>query len=408
MLDLTQKRLTRRFAFIVLLFTVLLQTVMLLYFHRSIMKTAEEHVQDEIQNEFIDQFHRTGLDTFKVHWDEYRFQILNRSGEVIIASPKTRAFYPTLNRKLLAGAFSGERGFEKVSIQHEPYLVVYFPLNEEFSGRIAACLTEEFRYERNFLKLLILTLPVILVLSFFFSRFLVKHAMKPVSDVFTYQEHFSSTVTHELRSPLASLKGNLEVSLRKERPAEEYRETIRFGLTEVDRITNLLNDLSLLSSSKFKPLDLFKERVDITKLIRETVDAYRPRILTKGVRIENSVTAHIVCVCDEDLIRRVFDNILNNAMKYTPAEGVITIRSFDAMGKILVNVSNTCHGLSKGEVAYLFEPFYRGKNVLKENFEGKGLGLFISRYILRSHGGDITAKLTDRDIFSLTVSLPDR
>jgi signal transduction histidine kinase len=406
MLDLTQKRLTRRFAFVVLLFTVLLQTVILLYFHRSIMKAAEEHLRDEIQNEFIDQFHRTGLDTFKVHWDEYRFQILNRNGEIIISSPKTRNFYPRLNRELLGGAFSGESGFEKLRLQHESYLVAYFPLNEEFSGRVAACLTEEFQYERNFLKLLILTLPVILALSFLLSRYLVKHAMKPVSDVFTYQEHFSSTVTHELRSPLASLKGNLEVALRKERPAEEYRETLRFGLTEVDRITNLLNDLSLLSSSKFKPLDLFKERVDVRKIIAETVDAYRPRILTKGIRIENSVAAPIVCVCDEGLVRRVFDNILNNAMKYTPPEGVITIKSFEAMGKMLINVSNTCQGLSRGEVAYLFEPFYRGKNVLKENFEGKGLGLFISRYILRSHGGDITVKLTDHNIFSLTVSLP--
>lgn len=408
MLDFTQRRLTIRFALVILVFTVLLLTVILLYFHHSILKSAKNHIEDEIQSEFIGQFHRSGLDMSKFQWDKYHFQILNRNGDIVVSSPKSRIFTPRLNTELLNSAFSGERGFDKQRVQDEPYLIAYFPLNEDYSGRIAASLSAEFHHERNFLKLLLIALPGILFLSFFFSRYLVNHAMKPVSDVFTYQEHFSSTVTHELRSPLASLKGNLEVALRKDRPAEEYREIIRFGLTEVDRITSLLNDLSLLSSSKFKPLDLFKERVDLKKVVEETAKSYRMRIHEKEVRIENSIDAPIFCVCDESLIRRVFDNIFNNAMKYTPKGGLITIKSFEASGKILINISNTCRGLSKGEVAYLFEPFYRGKNIAKENFEGKGLGLFISRYILRSHGGEISVKITDHDIFSLTISLPLR
>lgn len=408
MLDLTQRRLTLRFAVVLLVFMMLILTVISLHFHRSVFSVMKSHMEDEIRNEFVDQFHRSGLDTFKTHWDEYHFQILNVKAEVVVSSPRAHDFYPEPNPALLKRAFSGETVFEKQDIVNGPYLVAYFPLDKNYSGRIAASLAAGVRYERDFLKLILLTLPVILLLSFLFSRYLVKHAMKPVSDVFTYQEHFSSTVTHELRSPLASLKGNLEVVLRKERSPEEYRETIRLGLTEVDRITNLLNDLSLLSSSKFKPLDLFKERVDLTWVIKETVYTYAARIRTKGIRIENSVEEGVICLCDEGLMRRVFDNILNNALKYTPTGGLITLRSYSAMGKVLFNVSNTCKGLSKDETAYLFEPFYRGKNVLKESFEGKGLGLFISRYILRSHGGEITAKLTDHNIFSLTISLPAR
>jgi signal transduction histidine kinase len=76
------------------------------------------------------------------------------------------------------------------------------------------------------------------------------------------------------------------------------------------------------------------------------------------------------------------------------------------MGKILVNVSNTCKSMTSDEIKYFFEPFYRGKNVSNEHFDGKGLGLFIARYIVRSHGGDITAKIDGNTTFSLTISLP--
>jgi len=105
-------------------------------------------------------------------------------------------------------------------------------------------------------------------------------------------------------------------------------------------------------------------------------------------------------------MKRVFENIFTNAINYTPEGGKIVIRVFEGMGKLLVNVSNTCTGLDRNELPDLFEPFYRGKSATKGKTQGKGLGLFIARYIVRSHGGRLTAKLTDTGMFSLTVSLP--
>ncbi|HET6513740.1 MAG TPA: ATP-binding protein [Thermodesulfovibrionales bacterium] len=406
MIELTQRRLTLRFALTLLAFTVLLLTLVSLYFHQTIINSAKRHLGEMIRSQFIDQFNRTGLDTFNGRWDEYHFQILNTEGEIVVSSPKTVSFYPDLNMKLLKETFSGNQSFKKQYIHDEPYLVAYFPLNEKFSGRVSASISTELEYERSFLKLLFATLPGILLLSYFFSRYMVHQATKPISDVFTYQENFSSSVTHELRSPLASLKGNLEVSLRKDRDPGEYREIIRLGLTEVDRITNLLNDLSFLSSSKFKPLDLFKEEMDIKTIVAELIECYSARIREKGITIENNIQSSIRYVCDGTLMKRVFDNILNNAVKYTPEGGLITIHALKDSGKVLVHFSNTCKGIAREELEYFFEPFYRGKTSAKEHFDGKGLGLYIARYIVRSHGGEITPRLKDDEIFSLIISLP--
>jgi signal transduction histidine kinase len=387
-------------------FTILILTVISLYFHQSIMNAAKRHMRDEIQNEFIDQFHRTGLDTFKNEWNEYHFEILNTNGDIVVSSPKAAPFYPGQNMALMRSALSKGEIFETLMIHDEPYIVSYFPLSDKYVGRIATSLATELRHERNFRKFILITLPGTLLLAFFVSRFLVKQAMKPMSDVFTFQENFSSSVSHELRSPLASLKGNFEVSLRKERSLDEYRETLRSGLTEVDRIINLLNDLYLLASARFKSLDLFRQQVHIKTIMTEMLEGYLPRFNAKGIKLVHSMDSNVFCLCDEGLMRRVFDNVLNNAAKYTPGGGSITIRAYEALGKILINVSNTCKGINDTELKYFFEPFYRGKNIIKENFEGKGLGLFIARYIVRSHGGEISAKIIDDKRFSLTISLP--
>ena len=406
MIDFTQKRFAIRFSLILVIFTVFILAVIAVYFHQTIVHAVKRHMKEVIQRDFVDQFKRAGIDTSKPAWEEYYFQILNGKGDIVVASRSSATFYPVLNRDLLGSAFTGRGGFETLEIREESYLISYFPLNERFAGRIAVPFASGTQYERNFYRVILIIFPGILLLSYLVSRYLVRQAMKPVSDAFTYQESFSSSVSHELRSPLASLKGNLEVTLRKERSPEEYRKAIAFGLTEVDRIISLLNDLNLLASSRFKPLDLFREQVDLAVLIAELYESILPRAKAKNINIENKVDSVSPCVCDKGLIRRVFENIFTNAVNYTPEGGLIVISVFEGMGKLLVNVSNTCTGVDRNELHDLFEPFYRGKSTTKGKTQGKGLGLFIARYIVRSHGGEVTANLTDTGMFSLTVSLP--
>jgi len=262
------------------------------------------------------------------------------------------------------------------------------------------------KYEKSFLDLILVALPGMFLLSYLTSRFLVNHAMEKIADFFTFQETFSSNVTHELRSPLASLKGNIEVTLRKERTADEYKETLALSLREVDRIIALLNNLYLLASSKFKLLDLFKNEADITRIIREVARSYEGSMASRGIAFTLDETSDMTCHCDEALVRRTIENLIDNAVKYTPDNGSISLKAEKDQKKMSLTITNTCKGIVKEELKHIFDPFYRGRATKQSNIEGKGLGLYISRYIIRSHGGNIRVNNSSGNLFSLTITLP--
>ncbi|MBI5100682.1 MAG: GHKL domain-containing protein [Nitrospirae bacterium] len=406
MIDPTKKRLSIIFTSVIVIFNILIIILSYLFWHQSMVNSVKRHLMEDMKTEFLDQFNRSGIDFVRNMWDEHHFQILNRDGQIVVSTRNSVDFYPVLNRKLLKEAFGGVQAFEIVVVQDESHLVFYFPIDGNYVGRAAKSLAGEIRYDKAFIRLVAIVLPLMFFLSYLVSRYLVNHAMKPISDIFTFQETFSSNVSHELRSPLASLKGNFEVSLRKERSADEYKEVIVFGLRETDRIIKLLNNLSLLASSKFKKLDLYKNKVEINRLIKDQVSALAPSVHAKGIKLTISEIPGLACLCDEGLIRRTIENLLENAVKYTPEGGMINIDLSLVAGHISLTISNTCDSLKKEEFAYVFDPFYRGEKAVHMKMEGKGLGLYISRYIVRSHGGDIKLNNTESDLFSLTMFLP--
>jgi signal transduction histidine kinase len=405
----TKKRLARIFTTVILVFNALIISISFVFLHHSIMAEAKRHMREDIKNEFIDQYSRSGLDPIKAMWDEHYFQILNKEGNVVVSTKNSVGFYPRLNIARLGDAFRGKEVFGIEEIGSEMYLISYFPLDETYVGRAALSLKEVGKYERNFFNLILITLPGMLLLSYFVSRYLVNSAMERISDFFTFQETFSSNVTHELRSPLASVKGNLEVTLRKERSIEEYKGVLSLSLREVDRIIGLLNNLYLLASSKFKPIDLFKNDANLVRIIHDVVRNYGPIVASRGIALTVTEAAPvIVCRCDEALIRRTIENVIDNAVKYTPEEGSITLSVARDREAASVTVANTCRPLDKDEIAHIFDPFYRGKSTKEMNVEGKGLGLYISRYIIKSHRGEIKINNTQGNIFSLTITLPVR
>ncbi len=402
----TKKRLTLIFTSVVLLFTIIILAISFMFIHQSVMSVAKRHMKEDIRTEFLDQYKRSGIDPVSNMWSEHLFQILNSSGAVVVSTQNAASFYPELNWEMLRGAYEGKQGFEYRNIRNEDYLISYFPIDGTYVGRSALTLREMQKYERNFLDLILVALPGMLLLSYLTSRFLVNHAMEKIADFFTFQETFSSNVTHELRSPLASLKGNIEVTLRKERTADEYKETLALSLREVDRIISLLNNLYLLASSKFKLLDLFKNEADISKIIHEVAQSYKESTASRGISLTLDEAADVTCHCDEALVRRTIANLVDNAAKYTPDNGSINLKAEKDQKKISLTITNTCKGIAKEEMKHIFDPFYRGRTTKQSNIEGKGLGLYISRYIVRSHGGDIKVNKSPGNLFSLTVTLP--
>jgi signal transduction histidine kinase len=109
-------------------------------------------------------------------------------------------------------------------------------------------------------------------------------------------------------------------------------------------------------------------------------------------------------MCDEGLMRRALENLVDNAVKYTPNAGTIKIGLAGQKNCLNFTISNTCESINRDEIANFFEPFYRGENAISRSIDGKGLGLYIARYIIRSHGGDITIKTSDDNMCTLEIT----
>ena len=405
MIEPVRKRLTAIFTSVIVAFSGVILVIGFIVLHFGLMASVKRHLTEDIKDEFLDRYRDTGPSFLTEFVDENYFQILNKAGEVVISTRNSVGFYPELNNDLLAAAFAGRQEFETRMVGKERCLISYFPLDGANAGRAAVSLHGEAGLERDFLRMALILSPLMLLLSYLASRYLLSHAMRPISDLCTFQETFLSNINHELRSPLTAIKGTFEVALRKERPAGEYKEVIGSGLKETDRIINLLRNLALLSSSKFKPLDLSTSRTNINKIIEEIISSYAAAAGTKQVSLDISEMPSINCICDEGLIRRTIENLLDNAVKYTPAGGSIKLSLSHRKGTIFITISNTCEPIEKKELENLFEPFYRGQRS-HIHAEGKGLGLYIVRYIVRSHGGEVFINKTDEKLFSVTVTLP--
>jgi signal transduction histidine kinase len=401
----TKRRLSLIFAAVLIGFNALMMGGLFLYFHQSLTIALRQHIEEEIQNELLPHYRRNDLHEIGELSDTDRFQILDRAGAVLAATRNSADFQPGLNRALLAGAFAGTVGYERLNVNGQPFLVAYHPLDDEHVVRAAGPMELLARYERIFLAGGLTALPVLFLLSFAISRYLVNQAMQPIAEVSTYQETFSSNVTHELMSPLTSLRGNLEVALRRRREPGEYEETLRLALGEVARIIDLLNNLSLLASSRFKPLDLFRERVNLEALVRRRAEQAARQAAAQGIEVKVLQDSPAWCTCDVGLIQRTLDNLLDNALKYTPPGGQASIRTGNYGEWTVLEMANTAAADAEVSPERLFEPFERGGQAGGPVL-GKGLGLYISRYIARSHGGDLRINAAERGRFVIALSLP--
>lgn len=225
---------------------------------------------------------------------------------------------------------------------------------------------------------------------------------------FELERRFTADASHELRTPLTALKGQIDVALSKERSAPEYREILGWLAKEADRLIRLGNDLLLLSR-----IDLPRGRsqalvINLTDLLQATLDQIAPLAEQKGIRIEGPPEEGAIEVRgDFDQLVRLFLNILDNAVKYTPPKGEIRLSmARSSPERVVVTIANTGAGFSAVEAERVFERFYRLSSDRSRGSGGSGLGLSIAREIARAHKGDVYASSRPGELTTFTVELP--
>ena len=174
-----------------------------------------------------------------------------------------------------------------------------------------------------------------------------------------------------------------------------------------ERLLNLIENLLDISRIEAGRLEFDLEPIDLAKSAQAMVDDFQQKAKAKGLKLQfyeqekaPKVTA------DAKKISEVISNIIDNAVKYTPAGGKIRISGSRDNRSMSIKIDNSAPHLKKGEMSYLSEPFYRSRDVLETDIRGKGLGLYIARYIVESHKGEMLLHLSDDHIFSVTISLP--
>lgn len=216
---------------------------------------------------------------------------------------------------------------------------------------------------------------------------------------------FISTASHDLRNPISTLKTSLYLMQRKPELATQDRMTVMER--QLERLSHLVDAMSLMSRLDGKSELMFNE-TDIMVVIHEALWAVDEMVQANNIQISLETPQQIPKVyLNFEEFKRALVNLLDNAIRYTPGGGDVTIRLFEMHGYLCVDVIDTGKGLSHTEVSHLFERFYRGDDAGTESDTGAGMGLAIVKRIMELHGGKIrvTTEQTVGSMFRLMLPI---
>ncbi len=227
-----------------------------------------------------------------------------------------------------------------------------------------------------------------------------------LDEAFRRQRQFTADASHELRTPLTIIKGRIDVSLEREREPEAYRQVLVEVNEEVDRLIRLTGSLLTLTRADAGQIPLALEAVYIGDIVTGVVEQVQPSAIAKGVDLRLGGGPPVSIQADEDLLLQLMLNLVDNAIKYTPSGGQVSVSWGLDENRVAMTVLDTGIGVPPEHVHRLFDRFYRVDAARSRSEGGAGLGLAISRWIARAHGGDISIESTVGHGSAFTVLLP--
>jgi len=224
---------------------------------------------------------------------------------------------------------------------------------------------------------------------------------------FKEQQRFIADASHELRTPLAVLRGETEVALGKTRTVDEYQQSLTLIQDEAERLSRIVEDLFILARQPINTrAALNKERVSLNDAVRDCARAAQVLALQKGVKLKlEKDSPSIALNGDQEMIRRMILNLLDNAVKYTPAGGEISLALARQNGNAEIVVRDTGIGIPASAQPRVFDRFYRVDKARARAMGGAGLGLSIAQWIAEVHGGAISVTSTPGEGTTFTVLL---
>src|SRR6202165_2764134 len=228
--------------------------------------------------------------------------------------------------------------------------------------------------------------------------------MERLNFSFEQIRQFSTDVSHELRTPLTIVRGQLEVALFTATTAEQYREAMASALEDVDRLSNIVRGLVMLSQAESGQLALHKAEIEFAEVVRDQVDQFQIPAEDQGVRLSAELPPGCRIQADRIQIERLISNLLSNAVKYTPRGGEVRVRLNCDHHEARLTVEDTGVGISPENVPHIFDRFYRVPSADPE--KGLGLGLSFVAWVVKADGGAIDVESERQKGNRFIVTLP--
>lgn len=227
---------------------------------------------------------------------------------------------------------------------------------------------------------------------------------------FAAQRRLTADVSHELRTPLTALRGEMEVALRAPRSQREYEQVLRSGLEEIERLTELSEDLLLVTRAEARVISARRVPTDVPRLVEERLDRLRRPFEERDLQVERLLSCgHSNVLVDPELMTRLIDHLLDNAVQFTPVGGKVTVQvePIPAGGGLRLAVENDGPGIAAADLPHLFEPFYRADPArTRTDTSGTGVGLALVASIAHLHGGLARASSVPGQCTRLEVDIP--
>jgi heavy metal sensor kinase len=426
-------------------------TAIYFQYRRSLSEKIDSYLIKEANEEILvesdPKLPSKNRQVIKRFGDEF-FEIIDNKGQVLITSLTTESGRWPLDSETMLKAFKGFPQFSTLNFRGLNYRVLYFPINGEKILRIVLSLGEIEGSIRGLRNLFLFSLPFVISLSFAASWFLSGNALAPIVKIRSLasqvregrlgkriemeakgkeiqdlvimfnemldgiqysveaQKRFTAAVSHEVRSPLTSLRGNIEVALRKKRTPEEYEDLLKTNLSDIIRLSRITDNLLFFTKADNNIIEVRKQWFEVAHLFQNIVERLKYRASSAGITIFESYQDGLEMCGDLDLLEQAFSNIIENAINYTPSGGIITVSSKKEDQRIMISISDTGIGIPEDEIPHLFERFYRVNKERSRKSGGTGLGLSITEWVVNAHGGKIGVKSTPGSGSEFITSFP--
>lgn len=421
-----------RIAFNYIISGAFLIAIVFLFIYNIVKYSVNQHINEEIQEELfkhLDDVSTDSNDTYLIQVDQWRA----REHNSISVNPVFVEFYD--NNKLLIDKspnlkssnlklLSDEQNnlFIDTSLNQIPVRQIQTAIinkNKVVGYLVVAMSMEDFEIVQILKNILIVLFPLIIIILFFIARFFAGRSILPVKTIIDTssqitrdnlqmriplptnkdelyalsqninnlldrieyaierEKQFTSDASHELKTPLAVIKGTMEVLIRKPRNQQEYEDKINFCISEVDRLNKMVDQLLLLARFENQKQNINNESIYLNALLLDQITRFSDKIATKKITINTNFTSEFYINSDSYLVSIIISNLISNAIKYTNNHGEISIILSQNSESLLFTIIDNGIGIAKNDLDKVFHSFYRADSLNHTTIKGTGLGLSI-------------------------------